>query len=231
MLAVDRNIFDFFPGMRLVVCVAEGLSVTSAAADAHKVLEAACGLIASSPGFEPPQSHPRIAPWWRAFEKMGISPSKFPPAIAALVKAAKKGKLRSINPIVDYYNALSLTHVVPIGAWDLDGLDNGRFDLGFTKGGEEFRALGSTQVERVPEGEVAYFDSAEIVTRHFIWKQSEKGKITTTTKRLCILSEILPECGGNVVQEVADDLRNGLSRLFGAEPRRMVMPDEGYSIG
>lgn len=226
MLTVDPRVFDYFPGMRLVICMADGLRDDTAAA-AKGELEAAAAGVAAASGFDPPQSHPRIAPWWPAFEKMGISPSKYPPAIAALVKAAKKGKIRSINPIVDFYNAVSLRHVVPIGAWDLDGLEGRRFELGFAKGGEPFRALGSAEVERVDAGELVYFDSSEVVTRHFIWKQSEKGKIGPNTTRICVLSELLPECG-DIAQEVGDDLVAGLRRLFGAEPRRTVLPDEGF---
>ncbi len=229
MLAVDSAIFEFFPGLRLVVCVAEGLGNPNGA-ETRNELDMACRNILNAPGFEPPQAHPRIAPWWRAFEKMQVSPSKFPPAIAALVKAAKKNKLRSINPIVDFYNALSLRLVVPIGAWDLDGLDNGRLQLGFTKGGEPFRALGSASVEYVATGEVAYFDASEIVTRHFIWKQSEKGKISPSTKRVCILSEVLPGCGDTAVREIKDGLCDGLRRIFGVEAKCTIMPDEGLVI-
>ena len=67
-----------------------------------------------------PQSHPRVAAWRTAMSEVGISGRKFPSSIESLLRRAfKGGGPPHINPLVDFYNAVSLRHVVPAGGFDL----------------------------------------------------------------------------------------------------------------
>src|SRR5215469_5029787 len=69
------------------------------------------------------QSHPRIAPWRESFTRMGVSGKQFPSSAEALLRRALKGgEPFRINPLVDWYNAISLRHLVPAGGFDLDDL-------------------------------------------------------------------------------------------------------------
>jgi B3/4 domain/alpha/beta hydrolase fold len=78
-----------------------------------------------------------------------------------------------INPLVDFYNALSLRHVVPAGGFNLAQLDD-YFELRLTRREATFHPLDSASAESVELGEVAYASGNEVLTRHFVWKQSHK---------------------------------------------------------
>ena len=50
---------------------------------------------------------------------------RFPISIEAMLRRALKGGAFRINPLVDLYNALSLRHICPAGAVDLDAVGPG----------------------------------------------------------------------------------------------------------
>ena len=56
---------------------------------------------------------PSVAPWRLAYQAFGVKPSKFKSSIENLLRSASSGRLRSINPLVDLYNVVSLRHQLP----------------------------------------------------------------------------------------------------------------------
>ena len=68
-------------------------------------------------------AHPAIAPWEQAFEAAGINPRSYAPSIVALAQRCLRGEyIRSINPAADIANLISLRHLVPVGAHDVERL-------------------------------------------------------------------------------------------------------------
>lgn len=62
----------------------------------------------------------------RSLKVIGVSSKKFPSSIEPLVRrAGKGGEPVSINPLVDFYNSISLEYLVIVEGFDLDQLDNG----------------------------------------------------------------------------------------------------------
>lgn len=51
----------------------------------------------------------------------------------------------------------------------------------FSKKGDKFVAFGSKEEEELEDGELIYCVGNEVRTRRWIWRQSEKGKITEET--------------------------------------------------
>jgi DNA/RNA-binding domain of Phe-tRNA-synthetase-like protein len=183
---------------------------------------AAAGLRANW-GYENAQSHPRVAAWREALRRAGISPKSFPCSIEAFCRRVLTGKeITSINPLVDLYNTISLRFVAPAGAWDLDAI-TGNLKLGLTAGGEPFTELGSSQVQAVGAGEVSYLDDHEVMTRHFVWRQSERGKVTPATRRFFFVSEVLPEAGEATAAEIRAAFINALKQHFNIDARSAVL--------
>jgi DNA/RNA-binding domain of Phe-tRNA-synthetase-like protein len=151
----------------------------------------------------------------------GVSGRKFPSSIESLLRRAfKGGEPPSINPLVDFYNSISLRHVVPAGGFDLAQLDDA-LELRLTHEGDTFRPLDSTSAERVEPGEVAYASGNEILTRHFVWKQSHKGLLGVSTRSVFLVCEVLgevEESADGLARAVLKDLSEGVRRHFGAEP-------------
>jgi DNA/RNA-binding domain of Phe-tRNA-synthetase-like protein len=133
----------------------------------------------------------RVQKWVQALKAAGIKTKDFPPSIQAIAKRATKGGPPFfINPIVDVYNAISMELALPLGAYDL-GEMNGSLRLRLSAGGEAFMALGSSENDPTLPGEIIYSDSANILTRMFLWRQSSKGKITSETKKFIFVCELL----------------------------------------
>lgn len=221
---VDEKIFVSFPGMKLVVVVAHGLDNTAACPEITAELADAWRRAGKAAGaYGNPQSHPAIVPWIERFKALGVSRKEFPSSIEALVRrAGKGGEPFAINPLVDFYNAVSLRHLVPAGGFDLDQLRTG-LQLRFSRAGDEFQALDEAAPAPVPAGEVSYTDGATVVTRHFIWRQARHGLILPASRSVLLISEIPGELPPAVGEDVLAALADGVRRHFRAEPAAFVL--------
>ncbi|HEU0302834.1 MAG TPA: phenylalanine--tRNA ligase beta subunit-related protein [Longimicrobium sp.] len=214
---IHPEVWEALPGMRLVVVLAEGLDNRSPAPGVRALQAAAADRLRTGWPYPNAQSHPHVAAWRDVYKRLGISVKKHPSAIEALVRRVLGGgSLPALNPLVDLYNTISLRHVVPAGGWDADELTGGTIELGFTAGGEPFRALGEEETATVGASELAYRDSEELVTRHFVWRQSEKAKVTPETRRAFLVSEILEPVGAEVAERVRRDLAGEIEARLGA---------------
>ncbi|MEO9385427.1 B3/B4 domain-containing protein [Chromobacterium phragmitis] len=106
-----------------------------------------------------------------------------------LVKAAQKGKLRSILPLVDLYNQASLLSLAPFGGEDADPL-GGELTLDLARGDERFLPLGRTEAERPQPGEAAWLNGErEVVCRCLNWLESDRFKLTAESRNAVFVSE------------------------------------------
>jgi DNA/RNA-binding domain of Phe-tRNA-synthetase-like protein len=230
--AVEPEIFDLFPDMRLAVVIAQGVNngeVAPQVTDDWRRAWVEAGERARP--FGNAQSHPRIQPWRRRMRAAGASPKEFPSSIEAMVRRALKGGSPfSINPLVDFYNAVSLRHTVPAGGFDLDQL-RAPLQLRRTRAGDTFLSMDGDDPLAVPPGEVAYASGETILTRHFVWRQARAGLISAETGSVFLVSEVLGEVGPAVAAAVFDELAEGLRAHFGVEPHGAVLHRDRPEIG
>jgi DNA/RNA-binding domain of Phe-tRNA-synthetase-like protein len=218
------EIFARFPGIRIAIASAEGLDNATPRPQIEAAWREAWAAAATAAApYGNAQSHPRIAPWRERFKAQGISGKEFPSSAEALLRRALKGgEPFTINPLVDWYNALSLRHFVPAGAFDLGQLA-GPVELRLTTEGDTFFALDAPEAIPVPAGEVAYTDGHTVITRHFIWRQSRAGLISHETTHALLLSEILGEVGEAVANAMLSDFLTGLRDYFGVNGRGAII--------
>lgn len=223
--AVGPEIWERFPGMRLAVVVARGVDNRAPNPAVDERWRRAWRDAADHAVHGNAQSHPRVAPWRDRLRAAGAHPRDFPSSIEAMLRRSLKGgEPFRINPLVDLYNAVSLTHVVPAGGFDLATV-RGPLELRLAREGDRFLALDAEAPEEVAPGEVAYMDGSVVLTRHFVWKQARDALITEATTDVFLVSEILGEMGGEVAEAVRDDLRSGLERHFGVEPESWIVDE------
>lgn len=216
---VDATLFERFPGLVIGVVVGRGLRPTARGQEIAALLAAAEERLRQAWAGRPAQEHPRIAPWRQAFQALGLSGVRYPSSIEALARRALSGKgLPRILPLVDLYNALSLLHQLPMGGHDL-GTMAGDIRLGPTRGGEPFRAMFAAEVEAAGPGEIAYLDEAEVLTRHWVWRQSHKDRITAGTEAVFIPLDGLPRVGEAAVRAAVEEAAGYLQAFFAAEVR------------
>lgn len=223
--SIEPTIWEKFPGMRLVVAEAAGIDNQSDRPEVRKLLEDVQDRLKAGWTYENPQSHPRIQAWREAFQRIGVKGKDFPSSIEALVRRVVAGKrIASINSLVDFYNAVSLQLIVPAGGWDVEGLAGGDIQLRLTREGEPFQELGGQSGPvAVAAGEVSYTDAQEIITRHFVWRQSERAKVGPETREVFLVSEILPAAGSELAEEVERAFVEGLQGSFGVTAHSAIL--------
>lgn len=228
MLKIEPAVWGLLPGMRIVVVEAGALISYVPVTALSDALDARCEELRASWDHPNPQSHPRLAPWRQAMKTIGAG-KKQTCSIESLVRRVLKGERPpDVGPLVDLYHLVSLRHLVPAGGWDADDLEyflDAELELRRTRAGDRFRPLGAAEGEDVdvPPGELAYAADDQILTRHFVWRQSEDAKITPETARVILVAEILPELDDEVVGEVCDSFTELFGEHFAAESRISVL--------
>ena len=224
--AIEPEIFGRFPGLHIAVAVAYGLDNNEDRPEVTTRWREAWAGATAGAVYGNAQSHPRVKPWRERFQAQGISGKEFPSSIEAMLRRALKGgEPFTINPLVDFYNAVSLRHLVPAGGFDLGEID-GPLVLRLTRPGDTFVALDAEQPLATPPGEVAYANGQTVLTRHFVWRQARTALISRKTRDVFLVSEILGEVlalDSRVADAVLTDFQQGLSEVFGVESQGAVL--------
>jgi DNA/RNA-binding domain of Phe-tRNA-synthetase-like protein len=135
---------------------------------------------------------PGIAAWRRAYRQFGIKKTSYRSAVERLVKNVLAGAaLPAINGFVDAYNAVSLQHVLPAGADDLDRLA-GDLAFRYSRPGDSFLDMGALDENGAPfsdppkVGEVVYADGEKVLCRRWNWRQDARSAIRLETTRAVV---------------------------------------------
>lgn len=132
--------------------------------------------------------NPVIAVWREAFMKFKTKKGARS-SIEALLRRIEKGNaVGHINPLVDLYNAISLTHGLPCGMEDLDMIQ-GNLRLTITEGGDDFLALGDVEPDPTLAGELCYLDELGGVCRCWNWRDGQRTMLTGSTRRAIAVIE------------------------------------------
>lgn len=226
---VEPEIFEHFPGMHLVVAIVEDLDNT-APRPAVSRFWSESWTAATSDGLEDARKHPHVEAWRRDFAALGVSMKRFPTSIEALLRRALRGgEVFTINPLVDFYNALSVRYVHPVGAFDLGAL-SAPIALRRTRDQDRFTALDADEDTAVPPGEIAYASGESILTRHFMWRQSRLALVGAHSRDVFLVSEIPGVAGADAARQMHDAMVGGLRELFERECQSFVMHAQSTRI-
>ena len=185
----DASFWQLFPQAQLAVLILDNINNQGESSTAIKQLLAEANIAAKKHlTAEQLSQNPAVAVWREAYQqfktKKGVRSS-----IEALLKRVEQGKgVGSINPLVDIYNAASLTYGLPCGAEDIDTFV-GSLKLHITQGGDEFFALGDEENSPTLAGELCYTDDAGAVCRCFNWRDGKRTMITATSRRAFVVLE------------------------------------------
>ena len=161
---------------------------------------------------------PEIVPYREAFRALGINPNKYPCSIEALLTRIAKGKgMPSINPLVDFGNAVSLRHRIPIGAHDMATFRDGVLEVRPARDGDRFIPFGGGEAEIPDPGEIVYVSGGEVRTRRWTWRQSEIGKITDATDSLLFPVDGFADVNRAQTLAARDELAAWAEELLAAE--------------
>lgn len=227
---IEPKVYDYFPGMKIVALLVRELDNSQAVPGVTALLNEAyqaAGEQALAHGNA--QSHPNVSVWGERMRTVGAPRKQFPSSIEAMLRRAGKGGVPfRINPLVDFYNAISFRHIVPAGAFAI--AEDEVIELRFSRDGDTFQALDEAEPQPIPAGEVSYATDNTILTRHFVWRQAKQGLIEPKTTSVLLVSEILGELDEDLANKVLQDFQTGLKDYFGVAAKADILTATNLSL-
>jgi DNA/RNA-binding domain of Phe-tRNA-synthetase-like protein len=220
---IEQAFWDLFPGTTIGVVIAHGIDNQPIGEPVFAALLAdAVAAATARLGDKDLATHPAIAPWREAYRRFGVKPAKFRSSIESLLRSARSQGVRSINPLVDLYNAVSLAHWLPCGGEDLR-MVRGDIRLARADGAELFVPLGSSEEQPPQAGEVIYRDDEGVLCRCWNWREAERTKLTVETTNAVLFVEALPEMGRAAVEPACAELASLIRQHLGGHTRTEIL--------
>jgi DNA/RNA-binding domain of Phe-tRNA-synthetase-like protein len=147
---------------------------------------------------------PVVSVWREAFTKFKTKKGARA-SIEALLRRVEKGNaVGSINPLVDLYNAISLTYGLPCGMEDLQSI-KGNLRLTVTAGGDDFLALGDNEPDPTLPGEICYLDDLGAVCRCWNWRDGQRTMLTENTKTaIAVIESVDPNRHSDLLEALIE---------------------------
>jgi DNA/RNA-binding domain of Phe-tRNA-synthetase-like protein len=228
-LRVASEVCEAFPHLAVAAVVASELRGGKPWEETEPLL-AGLERAAADGGWQPlAETDPLLASWHAAYRAFGTNPRRFRPSVDALSRRlAKSGRLPRVNPAVDAYNAVSLTHGIPAGAFDLAAV-RGDISLRLATDADAFTPLGEPgTAEPARPGEVVYADEADtaaVLTRHWNHRDSDRTKVTPESRRVVFLLETVdPDAGPKALDQAVEQLTSLLGPHAGRVGTHLLTP-------
>ena len=214
------EIIDRFPDTGIAFLVAEGITVEEGRPAELQALiedtEAACNVAFTR---DEVGQIPAIAVWREAYKGFGVKKTSYRSSVERLLRNVLNEKpLAAINSLVDCYNRISVKHVMPVGADDLNKVEGG-IAFRFSRADDTFLALGQDQNDPPKDGEVVYADDAKLLCRRWNWYQDARSPVSGETTRAVLT---IQSQGVGDLEAAADELAADIIRLCGGNVRYRI---------
>lgn len=188
---IAPDVLGLVPGYHVLLLVAEGLTPGPSDAVSDRMLGDAEETARILLGDNAPEALPHVEEWRAAYRAFGAKPQRTRPSVDALLRRVAGG-LPRINRLTDAYNAVSISHVLPIGGEDL-GAYAGAPALVRAHGDEPFDtvAAGEAVVDHPAPGEVVWRDDAGVTCRRWNWRQCYRTRLTEDTRDAVFICDVL----------------------------------------
>lgn len=225
--SIEDDFWASFPAAHIGVVIARGIDNEVAGEEAAALLAQAAAQTAAVLQDDTLDwaTYPAVAPWREAYRAFGVKPNKYRSSIENLLRSARAGTVRSINPLVDLYNSVSLRHQLPCGGEDLAAVVG---DIRLTRavGDEWFVPLGSPEPQPPQAGEVIYRDDEGVLCRAWNWREAERTKLTPATRDAFLCIEVLPPLLEEALRPACADLAELVSQKLGASCRVEILSQQ-----
>jgi DNA/RNA-binding domain of Phe-tRNA-synthetase-like protein len=226
---VDAEVFALRPDYRALLLAVDGLVPGPSDAAGDALLVAAEKTASGMLGDLPVDRFPPVAAWRDAYRAFGAKPQRTRNSLEALVRRMPAG-LPRVNRLTDVYNAVSVTHGIPIGGEDLPHYV-GSPRLIRAAGNEPFDTIadGAEYVEHPEPGEVVWCDDTGVTCRRWNWRQGRRTRLRETTTSALFILDALAPMTDDALHAAADDLV-GHFTLSGSPvraTRRVITSTEG----
>jgi DNA/RNA-binding domain of Phe-tRNA-synthetase-like protein len=207
---IDPAVQALRPDYRALLVLAEGLASGPSDLASDGLLVAAEERARARLDGSPPDLHPLVAAWRDAFRAFGAKPQRTRSSVEALLRRLPDG-LPRIDRLTDAYNAVSVSHLLPLGGEDVDRY-RGPLRLTRATGDEPFEttAGGQPVVEHPEPGEVVWRDNDGVTCRRWNWRQCTRTRLTEWTTRAVFVLDALDPLSDDELDTAGIALRDAL---------------------
>jgi DNA/RNA-binding domain of Phe-tRNA-synthetase-like protein len=222
-----------YPGFVRGVVIAHGVHNLKSPPELVALLRAAEASLCERTNLEQLTAQPHIAAWREAFRLMGVKPSEFRSSIEALARRAlREQELPSINALVDIGNILSLRYLIPAGGHAIDILTQDII-LRRATGNETFIPFGGDGDEK-PEnpnlGEIIFVEGDVVLTRRWVWRQSNHTLTLPSTTAYELNIDGLPPITRAQVEQICQEAIELIQRFCGGRLRYELLTQDNPRI-
>jgi DNA/RNA-binding domain of Phe-tRNA-synthetase-like protein len=175
-IAIEPAVLERFPDCRVGGFLARGLRAATGRLKLEGSETLAAPLTVQGVSVESLSEEPRIREWRKAYQTIGVKPSTYKGSAEQLARRLLKGSWISTPlPLVNLYSAVSVKHLTPMGAYDVERLPDPSVVLRFPREGDVFHPLGG-RPEDMPlrPGVVVYASGSEVTCWAFNHRDSVK---------------------------------------------------------
>ncbi|MDR2977653.1 MAG: B3/4 domain-containing protein [Streptococcaceae bacterium] len=223
---VTQEFWELFPDAHFGIVLAKGLDNSGeSSAEIKRTLNAANEASEEFTDAAVFSENPAVAVWRAAYQKFKTKKGARSSVENLLKRVSKGNNIRSINPLVDLYNSISLSYGLPAGGEDLDSFV-GDMRLTLAKGGEDFIGIGEDHSEPCLPGEMAYLDDSGAVCRGWNWRDGQRTMLTAETKNAFLIVESCVAEQEKSVIAGTSELSSLVNKHFGLDTVPIIIDKE-----
>lgn len=216
---IEKEVFNRFPDLIVAIPVIMGFDNTKGEIESLSFLRKEEKSLQQKFKLEDFYNDTRVSSYLDIFRKFGADPDKRMPAHVALSKRVMEGgNLPDINPIVNFYNALSIKYMTPFGGEDLDTL-YGNFVLQFARGNEKWIGIGATKPKTMFKGDLIWKDDLDVSTPSLNWRQCDRTKLTPSSKNGYFIMDGFSDVNRENIEKAANEFVKITTNLFGGKAK------------
>jgi lysyl-tRNA synthetase class 2 len=229
-LTISDKISKKFPKLNVGIVIAKGINNKGKNKEIDHLLKEVENFIKLNFIPEDLAKSKLISPWRTVYSEFGAKPSKYHSSVEAMMRRILKGnRIPLISKLVDLYNYLSLKHIVPMGADDLDKVF-GDIQLTSADGNEKFKPLGTDETEHPNKEEVIYRDDIRVLCRRWNWRDCDETKITEDSKNVILYVEGIPPVTKSKLIEVCKELVDLITTFCKGEAKYYILNKTKNSV-
>ena len=210
---VAPEVWDLRPDYRAMLLAVSGIEPGPSDAMSEALLQVAETSARAALAESPVEDLPHVAAWREAYRAFGAKPQRTRNSLEALLRRAASG-LPRVNRLTDIYNAISVSHQLPLGGEDLSRYAGPPRLLRAT-GAEPFdtTADGAEVIEHPEPGEVVWCDDAGVTCRRWNWRQARRTQLHDGTTAALFIIDVLDPVNDHEVTVATDELVGHLRAL------------------
>ncbi len=227
---INEDFFEIFPHAKIGIVLAKNISnAGESSAIIKNQLAEANNSAKQHITAEVFSDNSAVSVWRQAYQKFKTKKGARC-SIEAMLKRIQGGnEIRSINPLVDIYNTVSLTYAFPCGGEDLDTFVGDMY-LTEADGNEPFVPLGGDENESPYPGEIIYKDDEGAICRCWNWRESQRTMLTENTKNAFLILEYCDDSRMDDFKSALKSLQDSVQENLGGELQTFIMDTDHREI-